>query len=85
MCQLLSPSPTFDLGPQPGEVDSLVVAADARGSGVGTALLGACRDALRERVCTHWTIGVLDRNVDAQRLSERVGFRPWVNELVQAL
>ncbi|MBW8485355.1 GNAT family N-acetyltransferase [Actinomadura parmotrematis] len=79
---LHGPGATFDLGERRGEVDTLVVAAGARGGGTGAALLEACRAALRERGIAYLSIGVLAANPDAARLYERVGFRPWTRELL---
>jgi ribosomal protein S18 acetylase RimI-like enzyme len=78
MCRLLPSGPTFDLGPERGDVESLAVSARARGAGVGTALLGAVRAELSGRGCRHWSISVAADNADAVRLYERVGFRPLV-------
>lgn len=77
MCKLRASGPTFDLGPEFAEVEDLVVLAAARGSGIGTALLNACRRQLRSRGITHWSIGVLDANEGATALYRRLGFRPW--------
>jgi ribosomal protein S18 acetylase RimI-like enzyme len=73
---------TFDLGAIRGDVDSLVVDAQARGQGIGTALLDALRDNLVDRGVSFWSIGVLARNAEAVKLYERVGFRPWTAELI---
>jgi ribosomal protein S18 acetylase RimI-like enzyme len=85
LCRLLPSGPTFDLGPVRGEVDGLAVAAQARGAGVGSALLAACRDELLRRGCTHWSISVAAANTGAVRLYERLGFRPWVQLLTAPL
>lgn len=85
ICRLIGSGPIFDLGDRRGEVDSLVVADHARGQGVGTALLAACRADLVGRGCRWWQIAVADGNDDALRLYDRLGFRPWVHELVAPL
>jgi ribosomal protein S18 acetylase RimI-like enzyme len=85
LCRLLPSGPTFDLGPVRGEVDGLAVAKRARGAGVGSALLAACRDELLRRGCTYWSISVAAANTDAVRLYERLGFRPWVQLLAAPL
>ena len=82
VCQLLPAGPTFDLGERRGHVDSLVVHDRARGHGVGTTLLEAVRAILIDRGIDHWSIGVLARNAEAAKLYERVGFRPWTQELI---
>jgi ribosomal protein S18 acetylase RimI-like enzyme len=83
---LLVPSgQMFDFGAHRGEVDALAVAPEARGSGVGTALLERARAELRARGCRYWTIGVMEANGGAAALYERVGFRPWLRELAAPL
>jgi ribosomal protein S18 acetylase RimI-like enzyme len=77
LCYLESEGPTFALGPQYGEVDSLVVSDSARGAGVGTALLDAVRVELERRGVRYWAIGVLAQNTRAAELYGRLGFRPW--------
>ncbi|MBA3339061.1 MAG: GNAT family N-acetyltransferase [Geodermatophilaceae bacterium] len=84
-CRLLDSGPTFDLGVIRGEVDSLVVSDRARGAGIGTALLNGCRAELRRRGCSHWSIGVVEANTGAVRLYERVGFRPWIRQMLGRL
>ena len=82
VCRIHPGGPTFDLGDMRGDVDSLVVHDQARGHGIGTALLGAVRADLNERGIAYWSIGVLARNTEAAKLYERVGFRPWTQELL---
>jgi len=84
-CRLVESGPTFDLGPIRGDVDSLVVSDRARGAGIGTDLLAACRTELQRRGCSYWSIGVVEANSDAARLYERVGFRPWIREMLGRL
>lgn len=84
-CRLLPEGPTFDLGEIRGEVDSLVIAETARGRGIGTALLEACRDELRRRGARYWSIGVVDANARAIELYERLGFRAFTRSLLAAL
>lgn len=85
LCRLAESGATFDLGRIRGDVDSLVVADRARGSGIGSALLAACRAELQRRGCSYWSIGVLEANHDAARLYERHGFRPWVRDMLGQL
>jgi ribosomal protein S18 acetylase RimI-like enzyme len=82
LCLLHPSGPTFDLGTVRGEIDSLVVAKTARGAGIGSALLEYCRRELRRRGVVYWSIGVVEGNVGAERLYERLGFRPWSRTLV---
>ena len=60
------------------ELQSLVVAEDRRGSGIGTELLHEVYRRLRAMGVTEMVIGVLATNEPAMRLYEREGFRPWV-------
>jgi ribosomal protein S18 acetylase RimI-like enzyme len=84
-CRLVPSGSTFDLGPVRGEIESLSVGIDARGGGIGTALLTACREELLRRGCTYWTVGVVAANAGAARLYARAGFRPWVLEMAAPL
>lgn len=81
-CEMTGIGPTFDLGERIGDVGSLVVAREARGAGVGTALLSACRKELARRGIAYWTIGVVEGNNGALALYERVGFKPFLRELL---
>lgn len=68
---------TWDMGELVGELESLSVAAAHRGRGIGTALLGACRDSLRAEGIVYWGVGVVEANEGATRLYEKAGFRPY--------
>jgi ribosomal protein S18 acetylase RimI-like enzyme len=82
MLRVHEPGASWDLGAQMGEVESLAVAADARGAGVGTALMAACRDELRSRAIAYWSVAVVEANAGAARLYEREGFRPYYRLLL---
>jgi ribosomal protein S18 acetylase RimI-like enzyme len=84
-CRLLPAGPTFDLGEIRGDVESLVAAEAARGQGVGTALLHACRQELKRRGVSYWSIGVVEANVRAMELYERLGFRPFVRTMLASV
>lgn len=75
------PGPTWDLGETAGELESLVVAAAARGGGIGTALIDRCREVLREAGVDYWTVGVVEVNAEATRLYERAGFGPYYRQM----
>jgi len=60
------------------ELQSLVVAPERRGGGLGTELLHEVYREVRRRGAGEMVIGVLATNEDARRLYEREGFRPWV-------
>ncbi|MBJ7594452.1 MAG: GNAT family N-acetyltransferase [Candidatus Dormibacteraeota bacterium] len=82
MLQVHAPGATWDLGAQVGEVESLAVAAAARGAGVGTALLAACRAELSSRGIVYWSVAVVEANRGAVRLYEREGFRAYYRLLL---
>lgn len=81
-CRLVEAGPTFDLGEIRGEVDSLVTSEAARGQGVGSALLDACREELQRRGARYWSIGVVEANTRAIELYQRLGFRPFVRTML---
>lgn len=58
------------------EVQHLHVQADARGRGVGTALIAAAEQQLRDAGHDHVLIGVEMDNAGALALYTRLGFRP---------
>ena len=68
---------TLATGDRVGELESLAVAPQARGAGVGTALIEAAFDYFRENGVTEMTLSVMVGNEAAQRLYERVGLRPY--------
>lgn len=55
-------------------MDGIFVAPDARGRGIGSALLSAIKDEARARGCQRVRLDVIDRNVRARALYERQGF-----------
>lgn len=71
--------PTWDLGETVGDLESLSVAAAARGMGIGTELIEHCRDRLVALGARWWTVSVVADNDRAGELYEREGFRPYVN------
>jgi ribosomal protein S18 acetylase RimI-like enzyme len=82
-CLRLGPSgPTWDLGEPIGDLESLSVAAEARGMGIGTELIEHCRERLREVGARWWSVSVIAANGRAAELYEREGFRPSVNHLL---
>ena len=84
-CRLVPTGPTFDLGYIRGEVDSLVTADNARGQGVASALLDACRAELKRRGAHYWSVGVVEGNAQAIQLYERLGFRSIVRTMLAPL
>jgi GNAT superfamily N-acetyltransferase len=73
---------TWEVGGRQGELESLAVAAEARGAGVGTALIEVCRDELRRQGVETWVVAVVEANHDAVRLYEREGFEPFYRALL---
>jgi GNAT superfamily N-acetyltransferase len=72
-----SSGPTWNLGDRVGDLESLSVTAAARGLGVGTLLIGHCRERLRELGATWWSVSVVSANEGAIDLYEREGFRDF--------
>lgn len=66
----------FEREPVPGEflMDGIVVAAEARGRGVGGALLAAVLNAARDDGAAEVRLDVIDANPRAKALYERTGF-----------
>jgi ribosomal protein S18 acetylase RimI-like enzyme len=79
----VKPSPaSWDVNELIGELETLAVAEEARGQGIGSMLIAACRERLREEGITHWAVAVVEANADATRLYERLGFRPFYRQLL---
>ena len=56
------------------EISNLGVPAELRGQGIGTALVRAAEDAVRDRGLSRVAIAVGDDNPDASRLYSRLGY-----------
>jgi ribosomal protein S18 acetylase RimI-like enzyme len=70
---------TWRTGDRIGEIESLSVLPEYRGSGLGTQLLERLEDHLHERGVDDMILGALAGNADAIRLYERRGYRPtWL-------
>jgi ribosomal protein S18 acetylase RimI-like enzyme len=76
---------TWDLGEAVGDLESLAVAAHARGRGIGTKLMEAARELLRARGVGYWSVTVAAGNAGAIRLYEREGFGPRYHHLLARL
>jgi ribosomal protein S18 acetylase RimI-like enzyme len=63
-----------DRGRKTAHVTDLYVRPEARGRGIGKALLGALVEPARKSGLEHVSLEVLLRNADARRLYERLGF-----------
>lgn len=64
--------------PAPGTLlmDGIMTTPEARGQGIGTALLTAIADLARNKGCTSVRLDVIDTNPRARALYEREGFIP---------
>ncbi|MDG4663003.1 GNAT family N-acetyltransferase [Mycobacterium sp. 236(2023)] len=70
---------TWRTGQRIGEIESLSVLPEYRGSGLGSELLDMLESALRNDGVRDLVLGVLPGNTDAMRLYERRGYRPtWM-------
>ncbi len=72
-------SDTWVTGARIGEIESLSVLPELRGTGVGSELLDRLEAHLFERGVDDLILGALPGNTDAIRLYERRGYRPtWL-------
>jgi len=70
---------TWQTGQRIGEIESLSVLPEYRGSGLGSVLLDRLEAHLRDRGARDLILGVLPGNDDAIRLYQRRGYRPtWL-------
>jgi GNAT superfamily N-acetyltransferase len=58
-------------------LEDIFVEAEARGSGVGRALMEAAFERARERGCARMELDVNEANPEALRLYESLGFEGW--------
>lgn len=75
----------WDVGERIGELETLAVAESARGEGIGTMLIEACRERLGAEGIGYWSVAVVEANEDALRLYERMGFSPYYRQLLSKL
>jgi len=70
---------TWVTGPRIGEIESLSVLPELRGSGIGSELLDRLEAHLSQCGVDDLILGALPGNTDAIRLYERRGYRPtWL-------
>jgi GNAT superfamily N-acetyltransferase len=67
---------SYELGGRTAELGTLVVLPEARGNGVGEALLTAAREEAARRGFPYMTFGLMDGNEAARRFYERAGAIP---------
>jgi ribosomal protein S18 acetylase RimI-like enzyme len=65
---------TWDLGERTAELETLAVLEDARGAGVGAALIDAALEVAAAAGAPTMAVGVAHSNADAIRFYEREGF-----------
>ena len=70
----LLPMAQLQFGVRGVDMHHLFVCRDARGNGVGAALVRACQKEARERDCSFITVGTHPDNRKAMRFYEREGF-----------
>jgi ribosomal protein S18 acetylase RimI-like enzyme len=76
---------TLQVGARMAELESLSVAPGERGAGVGTALMAATHELIRELGIDELMLYVMDGNERALRFYERYGMRPYLHVLVGAI
>jgi ribosomal protein S18 acetylase RimI-like enzyme len=74
----------FELSADEVNIDSLAVRSDTRSRGVGTLLVSWICDHYKKNGYTKTSLHVIDKNIDARRFYERLGFKtvseqhlPW--------
>jgi ribosomal protein S18 acetylase RimI-like enzyme len=81
----LEPQSWKELREACGYIHDVVVDQRGRRNGVGTALVEAAADWLREHGAPRVVLGTAQRNEGAQRLFERLGFRRTMVEMTREL
>jgi len=81
----LEPMSWRELREAAGFIHDVVVADTHRGRGIGEALVQRASDWLRERGAPRVLLWTAQRNVAAQRLFSRLGFRPTMIEMTREL
>ena len=73
---------TLETGARMAELESLAVLPGSRGAGVGTALMAAVHELVRELGIGDLMLYVMDGNDSAMRFYERYGMKPYLHVLV---
>ena len=73
---------TLETGSRMAELESLAVLPGERGAGVGSALMNAAHELVRELGIDQVMLYVLDGNDGALRFFERYGMKPYLHVLV---
>jgi ribosomal protein S18 acetylase RimI-like enzyme len=74
---------TWDAGERTAELETLAVLPEARGSGVGHALMEAAFAAAKAAGAESMAVGVAHTNEGAIRFYEREGFQPFYVQLMR--
>lgn len=74
---------SWSVGDPLAELSILVVAGDRRGEGIGSLLLDAVEERLRQMAIEDMLIGVIATNEEAMRLYERRGAKPFLTDFIQ--
>jgi ribosomal protein S18 acetylase RimI-like enzyme len=77
--------PTWDIGELVAELESLAVAEDQRGAGIGSLLVAAARASAHELGAQRLSVGVAHANAGALRFYAREGFAPFYLQLLDAV
>jgi len=82
MVSVIGGQATLATGDRMAELETLSVAEDARGRGVGSALMDAAYAVVREHGIEHVMVYVMDGNEGATRFYERLGFEPYLHVML---
>jgi len=81
----LEPRSWKDLRDAAGFVHDVIVDETCRGAGVGTALMNATLDWMREKRARRVVLSTAEANPAAQKLFAQLGFRPTMIEMTREL
>jgi ribosomal protein S18 acetylase RimI-like enzyme len=82
MVSLIGGQVTLTTGDRMAELETLSVAEDQRGQGVGRALMDAAYAVMRELGVTEVMLYVLEGNDGAVRFYERLGLQPYLRVML---
>jgi GNAT superfamily N-acetyltransferase len=77
MLRVFDGPPTWAIGDQIAEVETLSVLPSARGRGIGHALIAVARDVAVSKNAATLSVAFVHTNSNAKRFYEREGFRPF--------
>jgi ribosomal protein S18 acetylase RimI-like enzyme len=81
----IEPASLKELREEAGYIHDLAVLEDARGRGVAALLMAAAAEWLKSHGVPRVLLWTATENIHAQRLFERLGFRPTMVELTREL